>query len=225
MGHGTKYWITNAPHADTVVVYARTAPESLGISAFLIGLGVAGCRVAKKLDKMGMRGFHTAELVFRDCEVPAENILGEPDGGVRVLMSGLDYERAVLAAGPLGIMQSCLDVVLPYVRERNSSGAPSVLRADAGQDRRYVRGPEFGTAIAHAVARACDAGRINRMDAAGAILLASENGVRTCLKQFRRSAVKAAPGSGRSSAICATPSSTISGPAPMRFVAFSSGGS
>ena len=124
--NGTKFWITNAPHADTLVVYAKTDPEAdgKGITAFLIEKGMKGFSVSKKLEKMGMRGSDTAELVFEDCEVPEENVMGPVGGGVGVLMSGLDYERAVLAAGPLGIMQACLDVVLPYVRERKQFGKP-----------------------------------------------------------------------------------------------------
>ncbi len=122
--NGTKFWITNAPSADTLVVYAKTDPDAAGkgITAFLIEKGMKGFSVSKKLDKMGMRGSDTAELVFEDCEVPEENVMGPENGGVGVLMSGLDYERAVLAGGPLGIMQACLDVVLPYVRERKQFG-------------------------------------------------------------------------------------------------------
>ena len=120
--NGTKFWITNAPHADTLVVYARTGEGNGGVTAFLIEKGMAGFSVSKKLDKMGMRGSDTAELVFEDCEVPAENVMGGEGRGAAVLMSGLDYERAVLSAGPLGIMQAALDVVLPYVRERKQFG-------------------------------------------------------------------------------------------------------
>src|SRR3984885_8873845 len=184
--NGTKFWITNAPHADTLVVYARTAPDSQGITAFLVEKGLAGFSVSKKLDKMGMRGSDTAELVFGDCEVPAENILGELDGGVRVLMSGLDYERAVLAAGPLGIMQACLDVVLPYVRERKQFGrAIGSFELMQGKIADMYVALNSARAYVYAVARACDAGRTNRMDAAGAILLASENAVRTCLEAIQ----------------------------------------
>jgi isovaleryl-CoA dehydrogenase len=184
--NGAKYWITNAPHADTLVVYARTAPDSQGITAFLVEKGMAGFSVSKKLDKMGMRGSDTAELVFGDCEVPAENVLGELDGGVRVLMSGLDYERAVLAAGPLGIMQSCLDVVLPYVRERKQFGrAIGSFELMQGKIADMYVALNSARAYVYAVARACDAGHTNRMDAAGAILLASENAVRTCLEAIQ----------------------------------------
>ena len=124
--NGSKFWITNGPHADVLVVYARTDPEgaSRGVTAFLIERGFEGFRCAQKLDKLGMRGSDTGELVFEDCEVPVENVLGAEGGGAGVLMSGLDYERAVLAGGPLGIMQACLDVVLPYVRERKQFGRP-----------------------------------------------------------------------------------------------------
>jgi isovaleryl-CoA dehydrogenase len=124
--NGTKMWITNGPDADTLVVYAKTEPElaASGITAFLIEKGFTGFAVAQKLDKLGMRGSHTGELVFKDCEVPAENVLGAVNGGVKVLMSGLDYERAVLAAGPVGIMQACMDVVTPYIHERKQFNSP-----------------------------------------------------------------------------------------------------
>ncbi|MBV8652179.1 MAG: acyl-CoA dehydrogenase family protein, partial [Alphaproteobacteria bacterium] len=124
--NGTKFWITNAPHADTLVVYAKTEPASgpRGITAFLIEKGFKGFSVSRKLDKLGMRGSDTGELIFEDCEVPEENVMGPVNGGVRVLMSGLDYDLTVLAAGPLGIMQACLDAVLPYVRERKQCGRP-----------------------------------------------------------------------------------------------------
>ncbi len=124
--NGTKMWITNGPEADTLVVYAKTTPDAgpRGITALLIEKGMRGFSCAQKLDKLGMRGSNTGELVFEDCEVPADNVLGAVDGGAAVLMSGLDYERAVLAAGPLGIMQSCMDVVLPYVHERKQFGQP-----------------------------------------------------------------------------------------------------
>jgi isovaleryl-CoA dehydrogenase len=182
--NGTKFWITNAPHADTLVVYGKTDPAAgaRGITAFLIEKGMAGFSVSKKLDKMGMRGSDTAELVFEDCEVPAENVLGAPGQGVKILMSGLDYERAVLAAGPLGIMQACLDVVLPYVRERQQFGAPigSFQLMQAKIADMYVA-LNSARAYVYAVARACDAGRTTRFDAAGAILLASENAVKTAL--------------------------------------------
>ena len=139
--NGNKMWITNGPVADTLVVYAKTDPNAgpRGITAFMIEKGLKGFSTAQKLDKLGMRGSDTCELVFEDCEVPAENVLGEVGGGVNVLMSGLDYERAVLAAGPIGIMQACMDVVLPYVHERKQFGEPiGDVPTDAGQDRRHV---------------------------------------------------------------------------------------
>jgi len=186
--NGTKFWITNAPEADTLVVYAKTDPAAgpKGITAFLIERGMAGFSVSNKLDKMGMRGSDTAELVFEDCEVPAENVMGPLNGGVRVLMSGLDYERAVLAAGPLGIMQACLDVVLPYVRDRQQFGQPigqfQLMQAKVAD--MYVA-LNSARAYVYAVARACDAGKTTRFDAAGAILLASENAVKTSLEAIQ----------------------------------------
>ncbi len=184
--NGTKFWITNATEADTLVVYAKTGEGSGGITAFLIEKGMAGFSVSKKLDKMGMRGSDTAELVFEECEVPAENIMGPLNGGVGVLMSGLDYERAVLAAGPLGIMQACLDVVLPYVRERKQFGKPigSFQLMQAKVADMYVA-LNSARAYVYAVARACDAGKTTRFDAAGAILLASENAVKVALEAIQ----------------------------------------
>lgn len=181
--NGAKTWITNGPQADALVVYARTRDDDNGITAFLIEKGMPGFQVSAGMDKMGMRGSDTGELVFQDCEVPAEHILGELDGGVRVLMSGLDYERAVLSAGPLGLMQACLDVVLPYVRERRQFGRAigSFQLIQAKVADMYVA-LSSARAYVYAVARACDAGRASRIDAAGAILLASENAVRTCLE-------------------------------------------
>ena len=192
--NGTKFWITNAPHADTLVVYAKTDPDTggKGITAFLIEKGFKGFSVSKKLDKMGMRGSDTAELVFEDCEVPAENIMGPENGGVGVLMSGLDYERAVLAAGPLGIMQACLDVVLPYVRERKQFGKPiGSFQLMQGKVADMYVALNSARAYVYAVARACDAGLTTRFDAAGAILMASENAVRVSLE-----AVQALGGAG-----------------------------
>src|SRR6266542_873701 len=183
--NGTKLWITNGHVADTLVVYAKTRPDAgaRGITAFLVEKGMKGFRPAQKLDKLGMRGSPTSELVFEDCEVPAENALGAVDGGVGVLMSGLDYERAVLAAGPLGIMQACLDVVLPYVRERKQFGKPigtfQLMQAKVAD--MYVA-LNSARAYVYAVARACDAGKMARADAAGAILMASENAVKTSLE-------------------------------------------
>jgi isovaleryl-CoA dehydrogenase len=186
--NGTKFWITNAPHADVLVVYAKTSPEegSRGITAFLIEKGMKGFSVSKKLDKMGMRGSDTAELVFEDCEVPEENVMGPENGGVGVLMSGLDYERAVLSAGPLGIMQACLDVVLPYVRERKQFGKPiGSFQLMQGKVADMYVALNSARAYVYAVARACDAGRTTRFDAAGAILLASENAVKTSLEAIQ----------------------------------------
>jgi len=177
--NGTKFWITNATHADTLVVYAKTGEGSRGITTFLIEKDMAGFSIGQKLDKMGMRGSPTAELVFDDCEVPDENVMGPVNGGVGVLMSGLDYERTVLAGIQLGIMQACLDVVLPYVRERKQFGKPigSFQLIQAKVADMYVA-LNSARAYVYQVARACDAGRTTRFDAAGAILLASENAVR-----------------------------------------------
>jgi isovaleryl-CoA dehydrogenase len=186
--NGHKFWITNAPHADTLVVYAKTEPESggHGITAFLIEKDFPGFSTGKKLDKMGMRGSDTGELMFEDCEVPAENILGAPGGGVSVLMSGLDYERTVLAGGPLGIMQACLDVVLPYVRERRQFGQPiGSFQLMQGKIADMYVALNSARAYVYAVAKACDAGKTTRFDAAGAILLASENAVRSSLEAIQ----------------------------------------
>ena len=184
--NGAKFWITNAPHADTLVVYARTAEGPTGISVFIVEKGMKGFSVANKLDKMGMRGSDTAELVFQDCEVPDDNLMGPENGGVGVLMSGLDYERAVLAAGPLGLMQACLDVVLPYVRERRQFGRPvGSFQLMQGKIADMYVALLSARAYVYAVARACDAGKTLRCDAAGAILLASENAVKTCLEAIQ----------------------------------------
>ncbi|ODT85391.1 isovaleryl-CoA dehydrogenase [Phenylobacterium sp. SCN 70-31] len=186
--NGTKFWITNAPHADTLVVYAKTDPEgaSRGITTFLVEKGMKGFSVSQKLDKMGMRGSDTAELVFEDCEVPEENVMGPVGGGAGVLMSGLDYERTVLAAGPLGIMQACLDVVLPYVRERKQFGKPiGSFQLMQGKVADMYVALNSARAYVYAVARACDAGRTTRFDAAGAILMASENAVKVALEAIQ----------------------------------------
>ena len=177
--NGTKFWITNGSHADTVVVYAKTGEGSRGITAFMIEKGMEGFSVGQKVDKLGIRGSPTAELVFEDCFVPPENILGEENKGVEVLMSGLDYERTVLAGIQIGIMQACLDVVLPYVRERKQFGKPigSFQLMQAKIADMYVA-LNSSRAYVYQVARACDAGRTTRHDAAGAILLASENAVK-----------------------------------------------
>jgi isovaleryl-CoA dehydrogenase len=186
--NGTKFWITNATEADVLVVYAKTdmAAGPKGITAFLIEKGMKGFSVSRKLDKMGMRGSDTAELVFEDCEVPAGQVMGREGEGVKILMSGLDYERTVLAGGPLGIMQACLDVVLPYVRERKQFGQPigafQLIQAKVAD--MYVA-LNSARAYTYAVARACDAGKTTRFDAAGAILLASENAVKTALEAIQ----------------------------------------
>ena len=175
--NGSKMWITNGPIADTLVIYAKTDPTAgpRGITAFLVEKGTKGFTSAQKLDKLGMRGSDTSELVFTDCEVPAENVLGKVGGGSNVLMSGLDYERVVLAAGPLGIMQACMDVVLPYVHDRQQFGQPigSFQLMQAKLADMYVT-MNAAKAYVYSVARACDQGRTTREDAAGAILHASE---------------------------------------------------
>jgi isovaleryl-CoA dehydrogenase len=170
-------WITNGPDADTLVVYAKTDPDAgkRGITAFIVERGMAGFSTAQKLDKLGMRGSNTCELVFEDCAVPAENILGEEGRGVNVLMSGLDYERSVLAAGPLGIMQSCMDVVVPYVHERKQFGqAIGEFQLMQGKLADMYTTMNASRAYVYAVAQACDRGQTARKDAAGAILYASE---------------------------------------------------
>jgi len=175
--NGNKMWITNGPDANVLVVYAKTDPAAgpRGMTAFLIEKGFKGFSTAQKLDKLGMRGSNTCELVFEDCEVPAENILGEVGKGVNVLMSGLDYERAVLAAGPLGIMQACLDVVVPYVHERQQFGQPiGTFQLVQGKLADMYTTLNACRAYVYAVARACDRGQTTRKDAAGAILYAAE---------------------------------------------------
>jgi isovaleryl-CoA dehydrogenase len=174
---GTKMWITNGPDADVLVVYAKTDPAagSRGITAFLIEKGMKGFKPAQKLDKLGMRGSNTGELVFEDCEVPAENVLGEVGGGVAVLMSGLDYERAVLSGGPLGIMQACMDVVIPYVHERKQFGQPigsfQIMQAKLADMYTTMNAAK---SYVYAVAKACDRGEVTRKDAAAAILFSAE---------------------------------------------------
>ncbi|WP_242117213.1 acyl-CoA dehydrogenase family protein [Sphingomonas lacusdianchii] len=179
--NGTKFWITNAPYAATLVVYAKTALDagSKGITAFLIEKDFAGFAIGQKIDKMGMRGSPTAELVFNDCFVPEENVMGPLNGGVGVLMSGLDYERVVLSGIQLGLMQACLDTVLPYVAERKQFGKPiGAFQLMQGKIADMSVALNSARAYVYAVARACDAGRTTRHDAAGAILLASENAVK-----------------------------------------------
>ncbi len=192
--NGTKFWITNSAYADTLVVYAKTAPESgsRGITAFLIEKDMPGFAIGQKIDKMGMRGSPTAELVFDDCFVPDENVMGPLHGGVGVLMSGLDYERAVLSGIGLGIMQACLDTVIPYVRERKQFGVAvgSFQLMQAKVADMYVA-LNSARAYVYAVCKACDAGQTTRFDAAGAVLLSSENGVKVALE-----AVQALGGAG-----------------------------
>ncbi|MCZ6592034.1 MAG: isovaleryl-CoA dehydrogenase [Alphaproteobacteria bacterium] len=175
--NGNKMWITNGPVSDTFVIYAKTDPDAgaRGITAFLVERGFKGFSTAQKLDKLGMRGSDTCELVFEDCEVPEENVLGDVGSGVSVLMSGLDYERAVLAAGPLGIMQSCMDIVVPYVHEREQFGKPiGTFQLMQGKLADMYTTMNACKAYVYAVAKACDRGETTRKDAAGAILYASE---------------------------------------------------
>lgn len=182
--NGTKMWITNGPCADTLIVYAKTDPAagSRGITAFLIEKGFKGFSVAQKLDKLGMRGSETGELVFEDCEVPEENVLAEVGKGVNVLMSGLDYERAVLAAGCIGLMQAAMDVVIPYVHERQQFGAPiGTFQLVQGKVADMYVTMNATKAYVYAVAQACDRGETTREDAAGAILYAAENATRVAL--------------------------------------------
>jgi isovaleryl-CoA dehydrogenase len=182
--NGSKFWITNGHYADTLVVYAKTRPDAgaRGITAFLIEKGMTGFRPAQKLDKLGMRGSPTSELVFEDCEVPAENVLGTVDEGVRVLMSGLDYERVVLAAGPLGIMQAALDVVIPYIHDRKQFGQPiGEFQLIQGKVADMYTAANACRAYVYAVARACDRGETTRKDAAGAILYAAESATKIAL--------------------------------------------
>jgi isovaleryl-CoA dehydrogenase len=190
--NGTKFWITNAAYADTLVVYAKTGEGSGGITAFLIEKDMPGFSIGQKIDKMGMRGSPTAELVFNDCFVGENQVMGPVNGGVGVLMSGLDYERAVLAGIQIGIMQACLDVVIPFVRDRKqfgkSIGSFQLMQAKIAD--MYVA-LNSARAYIYAVAQACDRGQTTRFDAAGAILLASENAVKVALE-----AVQALGGAG-----------------------------
>jgi isovaleryl-CoA dehydrogenase len=182
--NGSKMWITNGHYADTLVVYAKTRPDAgrRGITAFLIEKGMKGFRPAQKLDKLGMRGSPTSELVFEDCEVPEENVLGAVDEGVRVLMSGLDYERVVLAAGPIGIMQAALDVVIPYIHDRKQFGqAIGEFQLIQGKVADMYTAANACRAYVYAVARACDRGETTRKDAAGAILYAAESATKIAL--------------------------------------------
>ena len=175
--NGSKMWITNGPDAETLIVYAKTDPQegARGITAFLVEKGMKGFRTAPKLDKLGMRGSNTCELVFEDCEVPTENVLGKLGEGVRILMSGLDYERVVLAAGPIGIMQSAMDIVVPYMHERKQFGqAIGAFQLMQGKLADMYTTMNAAKSYVYAVARACDGGRTTRKDAAGAILYAAE---------------------------------------------------
>ncbi|WP_421245354.1 isovaleryl-CoA dehydrogenase [Aeromonas sanarellii] len=181
---GNKMWITNGPDADTFVIYAKTDPAAgpKGISAFIVEKGTPGFTTAQKLDKLGMRGSSTCELVFEACKVPKENLLGPLHGGVRVLMSGLDYERVVLAAGPLGIMQACMDVVLPYVRERKQFGqAIGEFQLVQGKLADMYTRLASSRALVYSVASACDKGHTSRKDCAAAILFAAENATQMAL--------------------------------------------
>jgi isovaleryl-CoA dehydrogenase len=182
--NGSKMWITNGPVAETLVVYAKTDPDAgpRGMSAFIVEKGMKGFSTAQKLDKLGMRGSDTCELVFQDCEVPEDNVLGKVGNGVNVLMSGLDYERAVLAAGPLGIMQACMDVVMPYVHERKQFGQPiGTFQLVQGKVADMYVTMNAARAYVYAVAKACDRGETTREDAAGAILYAAERATQCAL--------------------------------------------
>jgi isovaleryl-CoA dehydrogenase len=182
--NGNKMWITNGPGADTLVVYAKTDPSAgpRGITAFLIEKDFKGFSTAQKLDKLGMRGSDTCELVFEDCQVPADNVLGDVGEGVKVLMSGLDYERTVLAAGSTGIMQACMDVVLPYIHDREQFGKPiGTFQLVQGKVADMYVTMNAAKAYVYAVAKACDRGETTREDAAGAILFAAEGATKMAL--------------------------------------------
>ena len=175
--NGSKMWITNGPNADTLVVYAKTDPGAAknGSTAFIVQKGMKGFSTSPKLDKMGMRGSNTCELIFHNCEVPETNVLGSLNGGVKVLMSGLDYERAVLAAGPIGIMQACMDIVLPYVHDRKQFGKPiGEFQLMQGKLADMYVTMNASKSYVYSVAKACDRGEVTRKDAAGAILYAAE---------------------------------------------------
>ena len=175
--NGSKMWITNGPNADTLVVYAKTDPgaDKNGITAFIVQKGMKGFSTSPKLDKMGMRGSNTCELIFDNCEVPETNVLGSLNAGVKVLMSGLDYERAVLSAGPIGIMQACMDIVLPYVHDRKQFGQPiGEFQLMQGKLADMYVTMNASKSYVYSVAKACDRGEVTRKDAAGAILYAAE---------------------------------------------------
>lgn len=220
--NGSKMWITNGPDADVLVVYAKTDPDAgaRGITAFIIEKGMPGFSTAQKLDKLGMRGSNTCELVFSDCEVPAENVLGTLNGGVRVLMSGLDFERVVLAGGPLGLMAAAMDVALPYVHERKQFGEPignfQLMQAKLAD--MYV-GLNACRAYVYAVARACDAGCTTRQDAAGAILYAAEKRPGSPARRSRCSAATATSTTTPPAACGAMPSCTRLARAPRKSAA------
>jgi isovaleryl-CoA dehydrogenase len=186
--NGDKMWVTNGPDADVVIVYGKTDPGAgaHGITAFIIEKAFKGFARAQKLDKLGMRGSNTCELLFADCEVPEENVLGLPERGVNVLMSGLDYERAVLAGGPIGIMRACMDIVVPYVHDRKQFGHPigefQIMQAKLADMYTTLNAAR---AYVYAVARACDRGRTTRKDAAGAILFAAESATRMALEAIQ----------------------------------------
>ena len=186
--NGSKMWITNAPDANTLVVYAKSDPDAgpRGITAFLIERDMVGFSTGQKLDKLGMRGSNTAELIFDDCEVPFENVLGEEGKGVNVLMSGLDYERVVLAAGPLGIMAAAMDVVVPYVHEREQFGQPiGTFQLMQGKLADMYTTMNACRAYVYAVAQACDRGETTRKDAAGCILYAAEKATQLALEAIQ----------------------------------------
>ncbi|MEM6677376.1 MAG: isovaleryl-CoA dehydrogenase [Pseudomonadota bacterium] len=186
--NGNKMWITNGPDADTLVVYAKTDPDAgpKGITAFLIEKTMAGFSTAQKLDKLGMRGSNTCELVFEDCAVPFENVLGEEGRGVAVLMSGLDYERVVLSGGPLGIMAAAMDVVMPYVHERKQFGQPiGEFQLMQGKIADMYTAMNASRAYVYAVAAACDRGETTRQDAAGCLLYSSERAVKVALEAIQ----------------------------------------
>ena len=226
--NGSKMWITNGPDAEVLVVYAKTDPAAgpRGITAFLIEKGMKGFSTAQKLDKLGMRGSNTCELVFEDCEVPEENVLGQVGRGVNVLMSGLDYERLVLAGGPLGIMQACMDAVVPYLHERKQFGQPiGEFQLMQGKLADMYTTMNASKAYVYTVAKAVDRGETTRKDAAGAILYAAEKATWLALE-----AIQALGGMGyineaRQGACCATPSSMKLARGPPRSGAGSSGGS
>ena len=222
---GSKMWITNGPDADVVVVYAKTDPAAgpRGITAFIVEKGLAGYTSAQKLDKLGMRGSSTSELVFDNCLVPAENVLGQLNGGVRVLMKGLDYERAVLGGGPLGLMAAALDLVLPYVHERKQFGEAigtfGVMQAKVAD---MYASLNAARAYSYAIGRACDAGRCSRQDAAAAILFGADQATQACLQAIQALGAMATSTTTPRGACCAMRSFMRSAPARRRFAACSS---